>query len=123
MGRRCTKSTVVKGIDIPEDTVIVVDVMSLHFDPELWGPVHPNEFYPLRHQIKRNPLAFMAFGNGPRNCIGMKFAMLELKIALCKLLLNIEIASSKNTPNVLELTEIFVRRPKNNFEILVKKRT
>nr|AHL88984.1 cytochrome p450 3045C1 [Brachionus koreanus] len=122
VGRRCTKSTLVKGIDIPEDTVIMVDVMSLHFDPELWGPVDPNEFYPPRHEVKRNPLAFMAFGNGPRNCIGMKFAMLELKIALCKLLLNVEFFPSSNTPKNLELTEIFVRRPKSAFEILIKRR-
>lgn len=97
--------------------------MSLHFDPELWGPVDPYEFYPSRHETKRNPLAFMAFGNGPRNCIGMKFAMLELKIALCKLLLNVEIFPTKNTPNDLELTEIFVRRPKNAFKILLKSRS
>ncbi|RMZ99029.1 cytochrome P450 3A29-like [Brachionus plicatilis] len=95
VGRRWTKSTVVKGIDIPEDTVIVVDVMSLHFDPELWGPVDPNEFHPLRHDTKRNPLAFMAFGNGPRNCIGMQFAMLEPKIALRGLKIILKLYSKK----------------------------
>jgi cytochrome P450 len=70
--RRATKDTTVKGIPIPEGISVVVDVMSLHFDPEIWGPVDPHEFYPLRFSpdIKRNPLAFMTFGNGPRNCIG-----------------------------------------------------
>nr|QEV83793.1 cytochrome P450 [Brachionus rotundiformis] len=122
VGRRCTKSTNVLGIDIPEDTIFLVDVMSLHFDAELWGPVDPNKFYPARHETKRNPLAFMAFGNGPRNCIGMKFAMLELKIALCKLLLHVEIFPTENTPEKLELTEYFVRRPKDAFKILLNKR-
>lgn len=48
MARSCTKGTNIKGIDIPEDTAIAVDVLSLHFDPELWGPVDPNTFYPSR---------------------------------------------------------------------------
>ncbi len=37
-----------KGINIPKNTLIVVDVLSVHYDPELWGPVDPNVFYPLR---------------------------------------------------------------------------
>ena len=28
----------------------------------------------------------MSFSNGPRNCIGRKFAMVELKVAVAKLL-------------------------------------
>ena len=46
--RRCTNATTVKGIDIPIDTSIAVDVLTLHSDPELWGPVDPNLFYPRR---------------------------------------------------------------------------
>ncbi|CAF0926627.1 unnamed protein product [Brachionus calyciflorus] len=122
VARRCTKSTKVKNIDVPEGLVIAVDVMSLHFDKDLWGPVDPNEFYPPRHETKRNPLGFMSFGNGPRNCIGMKFALIELKIALCKLILNFEILPSKKFPERLELIETIVRRPKNGYNVILKKR-
>nr|UOU03273.1 cytochrome P450 3045C1-1 [Brachionus rubens] len=120
--RRCMKSSRVKDIDIPVGLVIAVDVLSLHFDEELWGPVDPNLFYPLRHEVKRNPLIYMSFGNGPRNCIGMKFALIELKIALCKLLLNFEIFPSNNFVNKLEFIETVVRRPKNGVKVLLKKR-
>ena len=49
VARRCTNPTNIKGIDIPLDLEIVVDVMSLHFDQELWGPTDPNIFYPPRY--------------------------------------------------------------------------
>nr|UOU03274.1 cytochrome P450 3045C1 [Brachionus rubens] len=120
--RRCTKSTRVKNIDIPEGLVISVDCMSLHFDENLWGPVDPGVFYPLRHEVKRNPLGFMAFGNGPRHCLGMKFALAELKIALCKLLLNFEFLPPNDFTGELEMIEIVVRRPKNGVKVILRKR-
>ena len=33
---------------IPVDMIIRVDHLALHYNPELWGPRDPNEFYPLR---------------------------------------------------------------------------
>lgn len=35
-------------LEIPEDLVIAVDVLSLHYDPKYWGKVDPNKFYPER---------------------------------------------------------------------------
>nr|UOU03269.1 cytochrome P450 3045C5-2 [Brachionus rubens] len=124
VARRCTKRTTIKGIDIPVDSVIAVDVLNLHYDPEHWGPVDPNHFYPSRFskEFKRNPLAFMGFGNGPRNCIGMKFAMIELKIALCKFMLKYEILPLDESEKNLELVETVVRVPKSGVKVSFKKR-
>nr|UOU03262.1 cytochrome P450 3045C9 [Brachionus rubens] len=122
VARRATKRTTIKGIDIPVDTPIAVDVLSVHFDSDNWGPVDPEVFYPQRHEVKRNPLAFMTFGNGPRNCIGMKFALIELKIALVKLILNFEFLPLKDQKNEIELEEGAVRYPKNGVKVLLKKR-
>ena len=124
MTRRCTKSTIVKGIKIPKDLVIAVDALSLHFDPEVWGPIDPNEFYPLRFSkdFKRHPCAFMGFGAGPRNCIGMKFALIELKIALCKLLLKYEFLPLPNDKKEIEIFELLLRIPKKGVKVTFKQR-
>lgn len=71
---------------IPPGTVIVSDVYKLHFDPELWGPIDPHVFEPERFATKRHPMAWIPFGAGPRNCVGMRFALTELKLLLVRLL-------------------------------------
>lgn len=32
-----------------KDLLIGVDVLSLHYNPEYWGQVDPNVFYPMRY--------------------------------------------------------------------------
>nr|ATW72310.1 cytochrome p450 CYP3045C19 [Brachionus calyciflorus] len=124
MTRRCTKETNVKGINIPKDLVIAVDTLSIHFDAENWGPVDPNEFYPERFskETKRHPCAFMGFGAGPRNCIGMKFALIELKIALCKLILKYEFLPLPEDKQEVEIYEMFIRTPKDGVSATFRKR-
>lgn len=71
---------------IPAGTAVTMDMYQLHFDPELWGPVDPNVFHPERFATKRHAMAWMPFGAGPRNCVGMRFALTELKLILVRLL-------------------------------------
>ena len=124
-GRRCVKECNIKGMRIKEGEFVRVNVLDIHYDADVWGPVDPNTFYPPRHSplTKRHPLAFWGFGNGPRNCIGMKFAVVEMKLALVKLLQRYELHASVNTPERLEFTESVVRTPKYGVNVLFRKRS
>ena len=42
--------------------------------------------FTAEEKAKRPQLSHMPFGFGPRNCIGMRFALLEAKMALIELL-------------------------------------
>lgn len=38
-------------------------VLSIHYDPVIWGPTSPDIFYPERFLAERNPAAYLPFGN------------------------------------------------------------
>lgn len=95
------------GYAIPEGLTIAVDVLSLHYDKEIWGQ-DADEFNPLRFspEIKRHPAVYMPFGLGPRQCVGMRFAMLELKLTLAKILLKYDVLRTSATIKDLKLVDV-----------------
>lgn len=51
---------------------------------------------------------FLGFGAGPRICLGMKFAMMQTKIAIAELIRNFEVSVNEKTqlPLTLDPKEI-----------------
>ncbi len=120
INRQSTEDFYIKDIGtIPAGTCIAVDMYSLHFDPDLWGPVDPHEFYPERFATKRHPMAWIPFGAGPRNCVGMRFALMELKMALTRLLKTYSIidCGEKTHKSFEQLKENFVIAPR---EVIIR---
>ena len=50
------------------------------------------------NKANMNPNAYLPFGMGPRNCVGMRFAMEEIKIALCTIVKNFRFFPTDETP-------------------------
>uniref|UniRef100_UPI0037E82D22 cytochrome P450 3A27-like isoform X2 n=1 Tax=Semicossyphus pulcher TaxID=241346 RepID=UPI0037E82D22 len=103
---RAAKETVkVEGITIPKDMLVMVPVYALHRDPELWP--EPEEFRPDRFskENKQNiqPYSYLPFGAGPRNCIGMRFALLMVKLALVEVLQNYSFSVCNETEIPLKM--------------------
>ncbi|CAF0997330.1 unnamed protein product [Adineta steineri] len=109
--RESNASVNICGHQIEKGCVILPDVYSVHYDTDIWGPQDPKLFDPERHSVKRHPLAYLAFGMGPRNCVGMRFALMELKMCLVRLLRSYTVHPGEKFQEGMTLTEKFVITP------------
>ncbi|KAJ3161221.1 Thromboxane-A synthase [Geranomyces variabilis] len=93
--RSTARDTVICGYHVPKDTGIMINIGSIHIDPELWGP-DAEEFIPERWEDKAKMSeleklgAYLPFGGGPMMCVGMKVAIPEIKIIMVRLLQHFE---------------------------------
>ncbi|XP_059167143.1 cytochrome P450 3A11-like [Physella acuta] len=78
----------IQGIHIPKGMTVMIPVYALHTDPDIWP--EPDKFIPERftpeNKESRHPYTYLPFGQGPRGCVGMRLAQLELKITLATIL-------------------------------------
>uniref|UniRef100_A0A672IT83 unspecific monooxygenase n=1 Tax=Salarias fasciatus TaxID=181472 RepID=A0A672IT83_SALFA len=86
---RVAKASVeINNLLIPKDMVVMVPVWPLHRNPEIWP--EPEKFKPERftkgNKETIDPYTYMPFGMGPRNCIGMRFALVSMKLVMTKIL-------------------------------------
>lgn len=90
---------------IEKGTLLMIPVTSIHQDPEIYPnpwQFDPERFTPEAIQA-RHSHAFLPFGDGPRNCIGMRFALLEVKFGIAVLLSKFRFSPSAKMILPLEL--------------------
>ena len=87
--RICTKDYAVpnSNIVIKKGDLVRLDNIGICFDPEIYP--NPMEYNPERflkeNAAELNPYGFLIFSLGPRNCIGMRFSMYEMKCCISNL--------------------------------------
>ncbi|CAF0920464.1 unnamed protein product [Didymodactylos carnosus] len=80
------------------------------------------ERFSLSEKARHHPLQFLPFGDGPRNCIGMRFALQEVKIAIVNALRTVAIERCEKTEVPVKLTKSPSLGPQNGIWIRVAKR-
>lgn len=87
--------------------IVVIPAYALQRDPEYYP--NPDAFDPDRfspaESASRNPYTFLPFGEGPRNCIGSRFGMMQARIGIITLLSNFKLTLSPKTPCPLEISK------------------
>lgn len=106
--REAIENTRLGGYDVPAGTKVLLPQFTVHKD-ERWFE-NPEKFRPERFSEERvadrPDFAYFPFGGGPHQCIGMHFAMMELKYVIPILMksVNFELLSSPEPDLNLELT-------------------
>ncbi|XP_018319270.2 uncharacterized protein LOC108732805 [Agrilus planipennis] len=105
--RKCTKSYKVPGSDltIEKDTVVLIPSYGIHHDPEIYP--EPEKYDPERFSDekkgKRSPFTFLAFGEGPRICIGLRLGLLQTKVGLVAMLKDYKFTLNSKTQLPIKL--------------------
>lgn len=122
--RVCKKDVDINGTFIPKGTIVMMPSYALHRDPQHW--TEPDEFRPERFSKKNkdniNPYIYHPFGAGPRNCLGMRFALMNIKLALVRLMQNFSFKLCKETQVPLKLGKQGLLQPEKPIVLKVVSR-
>ncbi|CAK9832943.1 Cytochrome P450 6a2 [Anthophora retusa] len=111
-------------VTIPKDTMIWVPVYAIHRDPDIYP--NPDSFDPERFTDEavaaRHPMNYLPFGDGPRNCIGARFAVYQTKIGLITILRNHKVDVCDKTTIPYEFDPgAFLLAPKGGIYLRITK--
>uniref|UniRef100_A0A0K8TUK3 unspecific monooxygenase n=1 Tax=Epiphyas postvittana TaxID=65032 RepID=A0A0K8TUK3_EPIPO len=114
LGKPNSKAT--NDIILRKGQSVQIPLWSFQHDPKYFP--NPDKFDPERfsEENKHNidPFTYMPFGLGPRNCIGSRFALCEVKVMAYQLLQHIEVSPCEKTTIPIRLCK------KNGLRIMVE---
>ncbi|XP_024912145.1 thromboxane-A synthase isoform X2 [Cynoglossus semilaevis] len=123
--REVSQDCVVGGQFLPKGAILEIPAGFLHHDPEHWP--EPEKFIPERFtpeaKAGRHPFVYLPFGAGPRNCVGMKLAQLELKMALVRLFNKFSVVACTETKVPLDLMSWRTLGPKDGIFVKITERS
>ena len=113
--RRCNEACTINGITIPQNVDVFMPPYVLHRDPALWPD--PEKFDPDRfspeNRDTQEAYSYMPFGVGPRQCIGFRFALLEMKTAMFKILCRVKFQRAADTVSKLRFRSVLLMQPRD----------
>lgn len=97
VGRKLTAPLSLGGYELPAGVVVAPSIYLTHRNPELYPD--PEAFRPERFLGARiDPYAWLPFGGGIRRCLGMSFALYELKVVAATLFSEMRLELAQATP-------------------------
>ncbi|CAL8127942.1 unnamed protein product [Orchesella dallaii] len=112
-----------KEVDVPPGTSIIIVPWVIHRNEEYYP--NPEEFNPDRflpeENAKRHSHSFLTFSAGPRNCIGIKFGMNEMKTVAAYVLRNFILSTTDKLEDV-PLLPYMTLTPQRDYNFRMKKR-
>ncbi|CAD7079475.1 unnamed protein product [Hermetia illucens] len=124
--RQCINDYQVRGtkVVIEKGTPVQIPAYAIHHDPEIYPDPEkfdPDRFLPENVKL-RHSVAFLSFGDGPRNCIGLRFGKMQSRIGLIMLLKSYRFHLSSKSPDPLVFSKkSFLLAPVGGMHLDVEK--
>jgi cytochrome P450 len=113
--RQVRKVTKIAGIKLTPGTSLIISPWQMNRDPRFWDK--PNEFVPGR---SFNNTAYLPFGAGPRKCVGMGLATMELLLLTLELALAFKLTLTNKRTDVLPTPSITLVPPSMRATVSVR---
>ncbi|RCN34557.1 unspecific monooxygenase [Ancylostoma caninum] len=124
IARRLHNDLDVCGETIPAGVTAMVVPFGTHRDPKYFS--RPRDFYPDHFDVdvcsQRSAYAFIPWSAGPRNCIGQRFAVLEEKVMLARLVRRFRFRATMTFEQNRGLPELILR-PSQGIPLIIERRT
>lgn len=109
---------------IKKGTFVIIPAVGIHYDehyypnPEEFNPEH---FTPEKVAL-RDSIEWLPFGDGPRNCVGLRFGLMQTRVGLAYLLKNFKFSVSEKTQIPIKYSkESFVSIAEGDIYLSVEK--
>ncbi|XP_015791413.1 cytochrome P450 4V2 [Tetranychus urticae] len=113
-----------KDYTIPKGTTVLINILSAHRDPQVYP--NPDDYIPERFDnTNKNNIpkgSFLPFGFSPRNCVGYRFALIEMKIFIIHILRRFRVESTKKLDDVQYIVE-FALKPTRPLDFILHERS
>ncbi|XP_017879813.1 cytochrome P450 6B1-like [Ceratina calcarata] len=112
-------------VTIPKGQQVFIPISTIQRDPDIYP--NPDVFDPERFtddkEKTRHPMTFIPFGDGPRNCIGLRFARNQILVALIKILskYKIEVCEKTRLKYKIDPIHLFLCQPYDGIHLKVTK--
>jgi cytochrome P450 len=120
VGRVLQRTTTVAGYELPAGFAVAPSVYLTQRNAAVWGDAEA--FRPERFVGKKtSPQEWFPFGGGIRRCIGMAFALYEMKMVLATVLARVDLRAAPGRPVVPERRAITLA-PSRGMPVVVSSR-
>ncbi|XP_055540137.1 cytochrome P450 4d1-like [Wyeomyia smithii] len=111
IGRTLLEDMELNGVTVPAGTNVNIKIYNIHRNPKVWPD--PDKFDPERfsktNESSYGPYDYIPFSFGTRNCIGQKYATMELKVAIIKLVAAFRILPGESMDKMRFKTDLVIR--------------
>ena len=121
--RRTTTDVRMGECDVPAHTVFAIAPCYTHHMKEWWEQpkrFDPERFNAQRSEHKRHSFSYIPFGGGAHKCIGMHFAMMQIRCFLHQFLLKYEARLPENYTMPIQFQDVPFPHPKDGLPLILK---